>query len=192
MQPVELIFIPFKEEELQVNCFVKQEDSIIQINNQEELDAFKNGIMKYYVVKPYFISVNNVKEEGDECICLDEVNQNKLLENENNQTNVFVKWSKKNNCNGCRKIMATPEQIGYIYTDDNINNKEPLVTYYRVAKINDLKTIMANDGICAIDAIEYCPNYNGSHKNKDCSCKSGFAHYAKLLNNKVIIHLNAI
>lgn len=31
--------------------------------------------------------------------------------------------------------------------------------------------------------MEECPHYDGSHFGKDCSCKSGFIKYAKLLKN---------
>lgn len=54
---------------------------------------------------------------------------------------------------------------------DNQNPYEGIID----DSINEGKTVNFN-------VVEVCSNYNGEHFNKDCSCKTGFISYAKLID----------
>lgn len=172
---VELIFVPYEPPEITDDVIFFRDNQITTVNG---------GLlpMNWKPVQPYLISTDNVREPGDTFACM-------YKQNPDGSTFIEIHndIGMANNC--CKKIMATPEQIGLIYTDENLKKPCELATYYKKVGIEDLRKIISNNNLCAIDADMYCPNYKGSHKGKDCSCKTGFAHTPKLLSGKVIIHL---
>jgi hypothetical protein len=90
----------------------------------------------------------------------------------------------------CHKVIADFKQFGWFYNegpphDHNYNWRDSryLETYINTCLIDAVKegfkmTIMVE---------EICPNYNGAHVGKDCSCKSGFKLVPKLHEGKIII-----
>ena len=94
--------------------------------------------------------------------------------------------------NCCKKVLATPEQIGWMWD----NPPDDLDFHYLIDFIDEKDKSMIElvineyNGKCLIETEEICPNYDGSHIGKDCSCKTGFIDIPKIHEGKVIIHLN--
>jgi len=87
-----------------------------------------------YFPQHLYILSEDIKENNDLCLCLDEIRSNTLPENKNNQISPFVSWLTTNNCNGCRKIIASTDPslklpvipksfIEYFISEWNIGNK---------------------------------------------------------------------
>lgn len=88
------------------------------------------------------------------------------------------------------KVVATPEMFGWLYNegpphDHNMNwhDSRYLEDYIQSCLISSVK----NNLKMSVIVHEVCPNYNGAHMDKDCSCKSGFVLGPKLHNGKIII-----
>lgn len=90
----------------------------------------------------------------------------------------------------CKKVMAKPEQIGWMWDNhpDDINDTYlvPFITEKDLSMIDYV--LEEYQGKCEIEVQEICPNYDGAHIGKDCSCKMGFIDVPKLVDGKVIIH----
>lgn len=92
----------------------------------------------------------------------------------------------------CKKVLAKPEQIGLMWD----NHPDDLEFKYLTDFIDEKDKSMIDyvleeyDGKCFIETEMICPNYNGAHIGKDCSCKTGFIDIPKIHEGKVIIHLN--
>jgi hypothetical protein len=92
----------------------------------------------------------------------------------------------------CKKVIVIPEQIGWMWD----NSPEDYSYFFLTPFIDENDNTMIDfvltedNGKCFIEIEEICPNYNGAHIGKDCSCKSGFIDIPKLHEGKVIIHLN--
>jgi hypothetical protein len=54
-----------------------------------------------------------------------------------------------------KKIIATSEELGYIYSKEEVNSN------MRLIDLNDIDNILNNDGECAIDMDEYLGEYCG-------------------------------
>lgn len=83
----------------------------------------------------------------------------------------------------CKKVVAMPNQIGWL-RDWGIPGRT-LITPV------DIQLILSKtfNGKCSIEMKEVCPNYDGAHMNKDCSCKTGFIEVINFVDNKVIINI---
>jgi len=92
--------------------------------------------------------------------------------------------------NNIKKIIGYPEQFSYLCNDGpphdhNESWKDDLyLEQFLPTMLNEI--ILDNCKILVLTR-EVCPNYGGSHINKDCSCKSGFIPAPVLKNNKIII-----
>jgi hypothetical protein len=91
----------------------------------------------------------------------------------------------------CKKIIAKPEQIGWMWDNhpDDIDDKY-LVPFIDEQDNTMIDYVMTeNGGKCLIETETICPNYDGNHIGKDCSCKTGFIDIPKLYKGKVIIDI---
>ena len=70
-----------------------------------------------------------------------------------------------------KKIIATSEELGYIYSKKEVNSN------IRLIDLNDIDNILNNGGECAIDMDEYLGEYCGYRT-------------IRYKDKKVIIHLN--
>jgi hypothetical protein len=61
---------------------------------------------KYYYKISSELAMENA-QDGDWCLCLDEVRANALPENKKNQISVVTQWLTTNNCYGCSKIIES-------------------------------------------------------------------------------------
>ena len=91
----------------------------------------------------------------------------------------------------CKKVMATPAQIGWKFSKRYLNHdhawdyKGGSVEQYHPDFISN---IVRNDFKVDVEVQEICPNYGGAHIGKDCSCKSGFTTRAVLFFGMVVMH----
>lgn len=89
----------------------------------------------------------------------------------------------------CRKLIAAYSQVGWMWdnTPDDIDNT--YLTHFLTKEDDSMidYVLEENSGKCKLEVNEICPNYNGSHIGKDCSCKTGFITVPKLIEGKVII-----
>ena len=70
-----------------------------------------------------------------------------------------------------KKIVATSEELGYIYSKEEVNSN------MRLIDLNDIDNILNNGGECTIDMDEYLGEYCGYRT-------------IRYKDKKVIIHLN--
>lgn len=90
-------------------------------------------------------------------------------------------------------VIATNEQIGFVYNEGPIHDHN---RYWVDARfLEDLiypkfvSDMLEFGGDVYLVVHEICPNYDGAHIGKDCSCKSGFKIVPKLYQDKVIMDL---
>ncbi|TXG84688.1 MAG: hypothetical protein E6R13_02850 [Spirochaetes bacterium] len=90
-------------------------------------------------------------------------------------------------------IVATSEQIGFVYNEGPIHDHNRywgdsryLEDLYYPRFVDDMNEL---GGQVYLVVHEICPNYNGSHIGKDCSCKTGFKVIPKLHQGMVIMDL---
>ena len=97
---------------------------------------------------------------------------------------------------GFKKVVALPSQIGWIYNEGppHDHNRVWCDSRYLEDFHYDgfMKHIAKSHGKISLVVKEICPNYDGSHINKDCSCKTGFIHVPVLHHDKVIMDLYGI
>jgi len=120
-------------------------------------------------LNPYLISDDEI-EVGD-IVC------ESLLTNEYLAMTVQTINDIDNNTQ--KKVIATPEQIGYIGYDERFINEfyvEEYKTSVRLINDNDILNIINNDGICTIQMEVFEGDYCGYRK-------------IKYLNNKVLINI---
>jgi hypothetical protein len=92
---------------------------------------------------------------------------------------------------GFKKVVALPSQIGWVYNEGPPHDHNRLWRDSRY--LEDLhydgfiEYIQKSQGKIYLLVQEICPNYDGSHINKDCSCKSGFIQVPVLYHDKVIM-----
>lgn len=88
------------------------------------------------------------------------------------------------------KVIATPDMFGWLYNEGPIHDHNIFwgdSRYLEVYNEACLISAVKNGLKVSIIVHEVCPNYNGSHLGKDCSCKSGFVHGPKMHEGKIII-----
>lgn len=88
------------------------------------------------------------------------------------------------------KVIATPDMFGWLYNEGPLHDHNMVwqdSRYLEDYKQSCLISAVKNGLKMTVIVHEVCPNYNGSHLDKDCSCKSGFVHGPKLHEGKIII-----
>lgn len=129
------------------------------------------------VVEPYLISIN------------DSILKNDLVMVEGRVMQSMMNLKHPINC---FKIVALPQQIGWVYYEgsphDRVHSYKGNGVYLEELHQNVILDILNNDGKVLVDVEEICPHYDGKHIGKDCSCKSGFIHIPKLYEGKIIFH----
>lgn len=90
-------------------------------------------------------------------------------------------------------IVATSEQIGFVYNEGVTHDHNRywghsrfLEDLYYPKFVSGMKEL---NGDVYLVVHEICPNYDGAHIGKDCSCKSGFKVVPKLHQDMVIMDL---
>ena len=86
------------------------------------------------------------------------------------------------------KVIAEPNQFAWIYNEGPIHDHNRHWRDSRYLEDFMVSFINAYDKL-SILVKEVCPHYDGSHIDKDCSCKSGFIFVPLLHENKIIIDL---
>lgn len=127
------------------------------------------------VVEPYLISSDDILENE---LCYVE---GVVMKANMNHTNPLV----------CKKIVATPEELAWVYYEGSPHDRAydyKNGTYLEILHPSVILEIIDNGGKILVDVKEICPNYNGSHIGRDCNCKMGFIHIPKLHEGKVIFH----
>ena len=104
-----------------------------------------------------------------------------VVSNENEQS--FIETS-------VEKVVATPEMFGWLYNEGppHDHNRVWQDSRYLEDYIQSCLIVAVKNKLkMSVIVHEVCPNYNGAHMGKDCSCKSGFVLGPKLHDGKIII-----
>ncbi len=162
--------------------------SIYQPKKNVELTLVLNS--EKDTVECYFVSDEDTIFEGDLFFCTktneilkcSQVGLSGVLTEEGKGYFPFV-------C--CKKVIVKPEQIGWMWDNHADDASSHFLTDFIDEKDNTMidYVLNENNGKCSIEIETICPNYNGKHIGKDCSCKTGFIDVPKLFEGKVIIHI---
>lgn len=136
----------------------------------------KDKDSKLEVVEPYIVSNDNILE-GDLCYVEGVIMKATM----NHPSPLF-----------CNKVVAGPDQIGWVYYEGPPHDRAwdyKSNSYVEQLHPNHILDILERENKdVLVEVQEICPNYDGKHIGKDCSCKSGFIYVPKLFKDKIIMH----
>ena len=92
----------------------------------------------------------------------------------------------------CKKVVVKPEQIGWMWDNHPDDSSDIYLVPFIDEKDNTMidYVLKESGGKCLIETETICPNHDGAHIGKDCSCKMGFMDVPKLYEGKAIIYPN--
>lgn len=109
---------------------------------------------------------------------------------------IYDEYGQWHFCGSVKKVIATADQIGFAFNwgpphahNHDWKYDEDLKKYTYLEDYLPSMLHRSVRGGCKLRVVveEVCPNYNGAHIGKDCSCKSGFIVRPKIRNGKVIM-----
>jgi len=196
MKKVKLVMISVDTESLKEGMIIQARNSNkLAIVKDSEIEAQKLELCNYKIVEPILISEEDEIKEGDSFL----------------NTLTIYKCSRTHHktiivyCNGkenyfspldCKKIIATNEQIGIIKKSvmyrDRKGNKKKLRPVEADIKIEDYQEILDNNIDCyvEIDDVLIIKKESDYFNYDDGTASNNNFNKPKLIDNKVIIHLN--
>lgn len=140
------------------------------------------------VVEPYFISDDKVTT-GDLVLYGEDVVD--ILASKNCPEEYdFWLGDGLNGCavkeEDCKKIIATPKQIGLIYSDENKTNTGNC-TFYKEVRLHYIKEILEKELICELDMEQINSNDFAWVGDKNLTIPQ---YKIKFINNQVVIYLS--